>query len=127
VPGGISPSQVRWLGPNFGNAKVTRQLLSALMSGNRINFKLDQPLGWPGVGAKKTDGLGFLIRKIGGQYVGGKVEWCVSSRGWYDIKTNTLTGYNGSTVPASGETIWCGIGHSTNTSECTTLIPVVWK
>lgn len=127
VPAGaILPSQVRWLGPNFKNAKVTRQMVSASISGNHLNFKLASPLGWPKSGAKNVDGMGFLIRKLGSEYVGGKVEWCVSSRGWYDIRTNVVDGYNGSTMPKSGETVWCGIGHPTNTSECTTLPKVVW-
>ena len=72
------------------------------------------------------DALGFLIRKIGGVYRGGKVEWCVSSRGWYDIRTNVLDGYNGSTMPVSGETVWCGLGHPKNGSECSTIVAVEW-
>lgn len=122
----ILPSQVRWLGPNYRSAKVTKQLTSASISGNHLNFKLASPLGWPKSGSKNVDGIGFLIRKIGGEYVGGKVEWCVSSRGWYDIKTNVEDGYNGSTMPKSGETVWCGIGHPVVTSECTNLPKVVW-
>lgn len=125
--GSILPSQVKWLGPNYSGAKVTRTLTSVRLDGNRLYFTLDKPLDWPKVGAKKCDGVGFLIRKIGDEYRGGKVEWCVSSRGWYDIKTNVKDGYNGSTMPAVGETVWCGIGHSTKTSECTTLVPVIWK
>ena len=127
VPAGaILPSQVRWLGPNFKNAKVTRQMVSASISGNHLNFKLASPLNWPKSGSKNVDGIGFLIRKLGSEYVGGKVEWCVSSRGWYDIRTNVEDGYNGSTMPKSGESVWCGIGHPSNTSECTTLLKVVW-
>ena len=125
--GNILPAQVKWNGPDYSKAKVTRTITSASISGNHLNFKLAAQLGWPKSGSKNVDGMGFLIRKINGQYVGGKVEWCVSSRGWYDIKTNVKDGYNGSTMPASGETVWCGIGHPENTSECTTLVPVVWK
>jgi len=124
--GAIKPSQVKWLGPNFTNAKTTIVITSAKVSGKHLEFKLNKKIPWPKVGPKNCDGIGFLIRKIKGEYVGGKVEWCVSPRGWYDIKTNVEEHYNGSTMPKSGETVWCGIGHSTNTSECTTLNPVVW-
>jgi hypothetical protein len=123
---GLKPSEVNWLGPNFSNAKITKQLLTPKIKGNRLYFGLSEPLGWPKSGEKQVDALGFLIRKIGGVYRGGKVEWCVSSRGWYDIRTNVLDGYNGSTMPVSGETVWCGLGHPKNGSECSTIVAVEW-
>lgn len=122
----ISPSQVRWLGTDYSKAKTTITLSGVSMSGKHLNFKASA-ISWPPQGAKKCKAVGFLIRKIGNQYVGGKVEWCVVERGWYDVKTNTLDGYNGSTVPANGETCWAGLGHTKNGSEVSTLVPFTWK
>lgn len=134
VNGSILPSQVKWLGDNYANAKTTVALTNVSMSGTHLIFK-SSAISWPPQGAKKCKAVGFLIRKIGSQYVGGKVEWCVVERGWYDIVTNTKkltrqiqrSGYNGATMPASGETCWAGLGHPTGGSECSTLVPFVWK
>lgn len=133
VDGGILPSQVSWLGQNYSSAKTTVTLTDVNMSGTHLNFK-SSPVTWPPQGEKKCKAVGFLIRKIGDTYVGGKVEWCVVERGWYDIVTNTKkltrmirrSGYNGATVPASGENCWAGLGHPVNGSECSTLVPFVW-
>lgn len=122
----ISPSQVRWLGTDYSKAKTTVALSAVSMSGKHLNFK-SSPIPWPATGAKKCKAVGFLIRRIGGKHVGGKVEWCVVERGWYDVATNVADGYNGSTMPAAGETCWAGLGHPLNGSEVSTLLPFVWK
>lgn len=124
--GAISPSQVRWLGTDYSKAKTTVTLSGATKSGKHLNFKASA-ISWPPQGAKKCKAVGFLIRQIGGQYVGGKVEWCVVERGWYDIATNTATGYNGATMPKEGETCWAGLGHPTHGRECSTLLPFSWR
>ena len=124
--GSILPSQVKWFGPNFSKAKAVIKITSAKMAGSHLIFKTDSAIPWKGVGAKNTNAIGFLIRKIDGVYKGGKVEWVVGSRGWYDIKTNTLSGYNGSTVPSHGEACWCGLGDTSGTSQCSTLVPFTW-
>ena len=124
--GEILPSQVSWLGGDYSKARQTVSLSGVSMSGAHLNFKVGS-VPWPATGAKKCKAVGFLIRKIGGKYVGGKVEWCVVERGWYDVRTNTLDGYNGATVPAAGETCWCGLGHPQNRSECSNLLPFAWK
>lgn len=124
--GAISPAQVRWLGTDYAKAKTTVTLSSVSMSGKHLNFKASA-ISWPPQGSKKGKAIGFLIRKIGGQYVGGKVEWCVVERGWYDIATNTATGYNGATMPKNGETCWAGLGHPTHGGECSMLLPFSWR
>ena len=124
--GSISPSQVRWLGADYAKAKTTVMLSSVSMSGTHLNFKASD-ISWPPQGAKKCRAVGFLIRKIGEQYVGGKVEWCVVERSWYDIATNTATGYNGATMPKNGEMCWAGLGHPTHSGECSTLLPFTWS
>lgn len=123
--GNIIPSQVKWLGTSYAKAKTTVTLTDVKMSGTHLNFNASA-IDWPPQGAKKCKAVGFLIRKIGNDYVGGKVEWCVVERGWYDVKTNVEDGYNGSTLPANGETCWAGLGHPTGGSECSTLVPFVW-
>lgn len=125
--GAILPSQVKWFGMDYSKAKTTVVLSNVKMLGNHLDFTATPAPPWPPYGAKKCRAVGFLIRKIGWKYIGGKVEWCVVERGWYDIKTNVLDGYNGSTVPADGETCWAGLGHTTNGSEVSTLVPFVWK
>lgn len=124
--GELKPSQVTWLGTSYAAAKQTVTLSEVSMSGNHLNFKASS-VPWPAQGEKKCKAVGLLIRKIGDRYVGGKVEWCVVERGWYDIKTNTADGYNGATMPNSGETVWAGLGHPVDGSEISTLLPVVWK
>ena len=124
--GEILPSQVSWLGGDYSKARQTVSLSGVSMSGAHLNFKVGS-VPWPATGAKKCKAVGFLIRKIGEKYVGGKVEWCVVERGWYDVRTNVLDGYNGATVPAVGETCWCGLGHPQDKSECSNLLPFVWK
>lgn len=127
VSGAILPSAVKWLGTNYAAAKTTVTLSGVSMSGTHLNFKASPLPPWPPYGDKKCRAVGFLIRKIGNQYVGGKVEWCVVERGWYDVKTNVRDGYNGSTMPANGETCWAGLGHTKNGSEVSTLLPFTWK
>ena len=127
--GTLLPSQVKWLtarGKNYANAKTVLEISSASMAGTHLNFKTSKAIPWPKRGSKNVDAVGFLIRKVNGVYVGGKTEWVVSSRGWYDIKTNTADGYNGHTMPAKGETCWAGLGHPDNGSECSTLVPFSW-
>lgn len=127
---GILPSQVKWLssrGKDYKNAKIVFNITEASISGSRLYFKTDKKFPEPWEEREKgVNSVGFLIRKIGNDYVGGKCEWCVETRGWYDIATNVLTGYNGHTVPAAGEKVWCGIGHPDNGSECSSLVEVTW-
>lgn len=125
-PNELIPAQVKWLGTNYSAAKQTVKLSDISMSGTHLNFKASA-IKWPPQGAKKCKAVGFLIRMIGNEFIGGKVEWCVVERGWYDIVTNTKTGYNGSTLPANGELCWAGLGHPTNGSECSSIVPFVWK
>lgn len=125
--GTIKPSQVIWRGPNYANAKTVFSLLNVSMVGTHLNFKTDKPIPWPKSGAKGVNGIGFLIRKKGDKYEGGKTEWVCGDRGWYDIVTNTEDGYNGHTVPNKNEKCWCGIGHPSNGSECSTIVEFTWS
>jgi len=128
--GTIAPSQVKWLssrGPDYKNAATVMSLVSASMSGTHLNFKTDRSIPWPKRGSKNVNAIGILIRKIGSQYIGGKVEWCVGDRGWYDIKTNVVKeGYNGSTVPNVGEKCWAALGNPDNGSSISTIVPFTW-
>ena len=124
--GELLPSQVKWLGTNYAAAKQTVTLSGVAMSGKHLNFKASK-IDWPPQGAKKCKAVGILIRKIGDEYKGGKVEWCVVERGWYDIVTNTADGYNGATMPANGETCWAALGHPTSGKEISSIVPFTWK
>lgn len=127
----LSPSLVKWLsksGKIYTNAKIVMNITSAKVSGDRLYFKTDKPFpsNWKPRGEKSVSAVGFLIRYINNEYIGGKCEWCVESRGWYDITKNVKAGYNGHTLPKPGETVWCGLGHPDNGSECSALVPVKW-
>lgn len=127
-PNAIKPSEVKWLtsrGPGFSKAKTIMKLQNVRISGNRCFFTTSPKIPWAASGAKGVNGMGFLIRKINGKYVGGKCEWLVGPRGWYDIKTNVRGGYNGHTMPVSGETVWVGIGNRTG-SQVSELVPARW-
>lgn len=125
----IKPSQVKWLtsrGPDYKNAKTVIEITSTSMSGNNLNFKTNKAIPWPKRGSKNVNAIGILIRKNGTGYTGGKCEWCVGSRGWYNIRTNTIDGYNGHTTPSKGEKCWCGLGDPDGGSEISTLVPFIW-
>ena len=126
----INASQVKWLtsrGPDYKNAKTVINITSASMSGTHLNFKTNKAIPWPKRGAKNVNAIGILIRKIGSGYTGGKCEWCVGDRGWYDCKTNTVDGYNGHTTPAKGEKCWCALGDPDGGSEISTIVPFIWS
>ena len=139
LDGSILPSQVKWLGSSFSTAAQQVQLSGAHMSGGKVYFTVSGSVPWPPQGDKKCKAIGFLIRKIGDAYVGGKIEWCVVERGWYDAGTNARklfrasvraavrSGYNGATVPADGEIVWVGLGSPDGTYGISNLIPVPWK
>lgn len=126
----IKPSQVKWLtsrGPDYKNAKTVLNITSASMSGTHLNFNTNKAIPWPKRGPKNVNAIGILIRKKGTTYTGGKTEWVVGSRGWFDIKTNTLDGYNGHTVPSKGEKCWCALGDPDGGAEISTIVPFIWS
>lgn len=126
----IKPSQVKWLtsrGPDYKNAKTVINITSASMSGTHLNFKTNKSIPWPKRGAKNVNAIGILIRKNGAGYTGGKTEWCVGDRGWFDIKTNTADGYNGHTIPSKGEKCWCALGDPDGGDEISTIVPFIWN
>lgn len=124
--GTLNPSKISWNGPNYSKAITVLSFTSVSMSGTHLNFKTNKPIPWPKSGSKNVNAIGFLIRKIGNNYIGGKTEWCVGDRGWYDIVTNTKDGYNGHTMPKKGEKCWAGLGHPNNTNECSTIVEFTW-
>lgn len=127
--GNLNPAQVSWLtssGPNYKNAVTVMSLTSASMSSTHLNFKTDKPIPWPKRGAKNVNAIGILIRKRPEGYVGGKTEWCVGDRGWFDIKTNTVDGYNKHTTPVKGEKCWAALGNPDNGSSISTIVPFIW-
>lgn len=127
--GAILPSQVSWLtsrGPSYAKARTVLNLSKVSISGSRCYFTATPAIPWPLRGDKNINAIGILIRNINGAYVGGKCEWVVGSRGWYDCRTNVSTGYNGHTMPASGETVWVGIGDPDGGDEISDLLPTRW-
>ncbi len=129
IIGDIAPYEVAWLtskGSSYSMAKTTIALSGVRISRNRCYFKATPSIPWPKSGSKNVDAVGILIRKLGDKYVGGKCEWCVGTRGWFDCRTNVEQGYNGHTLPASGEMVWVGIGHPKNGSEVSQLVGTRW-
>lgn len=128
--GQILPSKVKWLtsrGKGYSNARVSFDLTAVEMVGKELRFKKSAPFPeeWK-EREKGVNSVGLLIRKIGSEYIGGKCEWCVEGRGWYDIRTNVLQGYNGHTVPKDGEICWAGIGAPDDGNKCSSLVPFKW-
>ena len=125
----LAPSSVKWLsasGPDYKNAKTVFAITSAEMVGSHLNFKTDKPIPWKERGEKNVNAIGILIRKTAAGYVGGKCEWCVGSRGWFDVRTNTVDGYNGHTTPAKGEKCFAGLGSPDDGKEISTLVEFAW-
>ncbi len=127
--GALSPSNVHWLtsrGPNYGKAETVLALSDVRISGSRCYFTPSPKIPWPARGKKGVNAIGILIRNIGGRFVGGKCEWVVGKRGWFDCRTNVQGGYNGHTLPQSGETVWVGIGNPDDGSEVSQLVATRW-
>jgi hypothetical protein len=127
--GALQPSQVQWLtsrGQDYSRARTVMTLSNVSIQGSRCYFKTSPAIPWPVRGSKNINAVGFLIRRINGKYIGGKCEWVVGSRGWYDCRTNVADGYNGHTMPASGERVWVGLGHPDNGSEVSQLVETRW-
>lgn len=125
----LQPAQVQWLrsrGPDYSKAKTVLALREVRISGERCHFKPEPAIPWPRRGDKGVNAIGVLIRRIGGKYVGGKIEWVVGSRGWFDVRTNINEGYNGHTMPARGETVWVGLGNPDNGSSISEIVEAKW-
>jgi hypothetical protein len=121
-----SGQAINWLGPNLSGAAIDGTLTSANVSGN--NVVLDYSIDWAtrvpkGMGSQ-MQGMVCMFRDINGTLVGGKFEWFrkgQSVRGLQNIKS----GYNGHTVPGSGETVYFCLADVTG-SKRTALVSTTW-
>lgn len=110
-------ASIEWLtheGRSYARARVTCDIFNVRMEQGRVLFAGSPPMHWPvnrGTPSKPAQSVGILCRKIGGRWKGGKVEWNVIGRQWFDAAEKCAIGYNGHTMPAEGEPVLVGIGH----------------
>ena len=127
--GKLQPNEVRWLtgrGPSYAKAKTILKLSDIKIEGTRCHFKSSPKIPWAKRGPKGVNAIGILIRRVDGKFIGGKCEWVVGSRGWFDCHKNTSNGYNGHTMPERGEKVWMAIGNPDSGSEISSIEETKW-
>lgn len=97
----------KWLGANYGNAKETIKMSSAIIiqGDSRVNFKFD-PYSWPLNDDGGCDAIACMFYIQGDGITGGKFDWI--RKGGQTVKglENVKGGYQGHSMPAHGTDSW---------------------
>lgn len=121
-----SVAAISWLGPNLSGATVDGTLNSVSVSGGYIT--LDYSVEWssavPSGMSTEMIGMVCMFRYINGTLTGGKFEW-VQPGQTLKLTDNIESGYNGHTVPSSGETVYFCMADVDGTKR-TPLVSTTW-